>query len=51
MSPLRVPITKPSSGVRPMLVSCDAPPSTAATEAPLPKWAITKRGVFFVFAE
>ena len=38
MSPERVPITSPSSGVNPMEVSIERPPSTAVTEAPLPRW-------------
>ena len=37
-SPLRVPIIRPSSGVRPMEVSTDSPYFTADTDAPLPKW-------------
>ena len=36
-SPERVPITSPSSGVKPMEVSTLRPRSTAATEAPLPR--------------
>ncbi len=38
MSPGRVPIIRPSSGVIPMLVSTLRPWSIAHTEAPLPKW-------------
>ena len=41
MSPLRVPMMRPSKGVKPMLVSTDKPFLTAVTDAPLPKWAIT----------
>ncbi|PQM44325.1 hypothetical protein C1Y40_05518 [Mycobacterium talmoniae] len=37
MSPLRVPITSPSSGVRPIEVSTATPPRTADADAPLPK--------------
>ncbi|GAB7303128.1 hypothetical protein MAFF212519_09830 [Clavibacter michiganensis] len=36
MSPERVPITRPSSGVMPIDVSIERPPSTAHAEAPLP---------------
>ena len=45
-SPERVPITKPSKGVRPMLVSMDLPLRTAVMEAPLPKWAMTSFRLF-----
>ena len=38
MSPDRVPMTRPSSGVRPIEVSTDRPPSIAVTDAPLPRW-------------
>ena len=38
MSPERVPITSPCSGVRPIDVSTARPPSTAEMEAPLPRW-------------
>ena len=38
MSPDRVPITRPSSGVSPIDVSTERPPSIAVTEAPLPRW-------------
>merc|ERR1711969_523625 len=37
-SPERVPITSPSSGVSPIEVSIERPPSIAATEAPFPRW-------------
>ena len=40
MSPQRVPIIRPSSGVRPMDVSMLLPPSMAVMEAPLPKWQV-----------
>ena len=43
MSPARVPITKPSNGVMPIDVSTDLPFLMAATDAPLPKCATTKR--------
>jgi hypothetical protein len=36
-SPERVPITRPSSGVRPIDVSTDSPPRTAVADAPLPR--------------
>ncbi len=36
-SPERVPMTSPSSGVRPMDVSTHTPPRTAEAEAPLPR--------------
>ena len=36
-SPLRVPMTSPSSGVKPMEVSMERPPRIAATEQPLPR--------------
>ena len=39
MSPERVPITSPSSGVRPIEVSNERPPSTAHADAPLPRWS------------
>ena len=41
MSPLRVPITRPSSGVKPMDVSMLSPPWMAVSETPLPKCATT----------
>ena len=37
MSPERVPMTRPSSGVRPIEVSTDSPPSIAVIDAPLPR--------------
>ena len=42
MSPERVPIIRPSSGVRPMVVSTDCPSRIAAMEAPLPRWQVIK---------
>ena len=38
MLPERVPITTPSSGVRPMVVSTHLPFTTALMEDPLPRW-------------
>ena len=40
MSPQRVPIIRPSSGVRPMLVSMHLPSLTAEMEPPLPMWQV-----------
>ena len=37
MSPERVPITRPSIGVRPIDVSTGSPPTIADAEAPLPR--------------
>ena len=42
-SPERVAMTRPSSGVRPMEVSTDRPPRTAAAEQPAPSWNVTSR--------
>ena len=42
-SPERVPMTRPSSGVIPMEVSTETPPSTALTEQPPPRWQVTRR--------
>ena len=39
--PDRVAITRPSSGVNPMVVSTHVPSRTAASEAPDPKWHVT----------
>ena len=36
--PERVPIVTPASGVKPIDVSIDLPPSIAAIDAPLPMW-------------
>ena len=41
--PGRVPMTSPSVGVNPMVVSTERPPTTAANEAPLPTWQETTR--------
>ena len=38
--PVRVPIIKPSSGVRPMLVSMTLPSLIAVIEEPLPIWQV-----------
>jgi ribulose-phosphate 3-epimerase len=43
LSPDRVPITSPSSGVKPMLVSIDSPPLIAQAEQPLPRCRVTIR--------
>ena len=37
-SPQRVPIGRPTSGVKPMDVSTHLPPSIAQMEEPLPMW-------------
>ena len=42
MSPERVPITRPSSGVSPMDVSMLRPPEIAAALAPFPRWRTTR---------
>ena len=39
-SPVRVPIITPPSGVNPIEVSTDLPPSTAVIETPFPTWAV-----------
>ena len=41
--PDRVAITSPSSGVKPIVVSTERPPRTAASEAPAPRWQVTIR--------
>ena len=41
MEPLRVPMTTPSSGVRPIVVSRLRPLRTAASEQPYPRCAVT----------
>ena len=41
--PLRVAMTSPSSGVKPMVVSTLRPSSTAASDAPAPRWQVTTR--------
>ena len=40
MSPDRVPITSPSSGVNPIDVSTELPPSIAQADAPLPRCSV-----------
>ena len=45
MSPERVPITSPSSGVNPIDVSTDSPPSIAHADAPLPRCSVMIRVV------
>ena len=41
--PERVAMTRPSSGVKPMVVSTLRPSSTAASEAPAPRWQVMIR--------
>ena len=41
--PDRVAITSPSIGVNPIVVSTEWPQDTAASEAPAPRWAVTRR--------
>ena len=43
IDPERVAITSPSSGVKPIVVSTERPPRTAASEAPAPRWQVTTR--------
>ena len=43
--PERVAITSPSSGVKPIVVSTDAPSRIAHSEAPAPRWQLTMRSV------
>ncbi len=43
--PDRVAIIRPSSGVKPMVVSTDRPPETAHSDAPAPRWQLTSRSV------
>jgi hypothetical protein len=38
-------MTRPSSGVKPMVVSTETPPRTAASDAPAPRWQVTTRSV------
>ena len=40
MLPQRVPMTSPSKGVKPMVVSTEWPPRMAVMLAPLPKWQV-----------
>ena len=42
MSPQRVPITMPASGVRPIEVSTHWPFLTAESDEPLPMWHVTR---------
>ena len=39
----RVAITRPSSGVKPIVVSTERPPCTARSDAPAPRWQVTIR--------
>ena len=41
--PDRVAITSPSFGVKPIVVSTERPPRTAASDAPAPRWQVTSR--------
>ncbi len=41
--PDRVAITRPSSGVNPIVVSTDRPPRAAHSDAPAPRWHVTTR--------
>ncbi len=41
--PDRVAMTRPSSGVKPIVVSTDRPSRTAASDAPAPRWQVTMR--------
>src|SRR5258708_595238 len=34
-------MTRPSSGVKPIVVSTERPPRTAASDAPAPRWQVT----------
>ena len=43
MAPQRVPIIRPSSGVKPIVVSTGTPWSTAVMEQPLPRWQVIRR--------
>ena len=45
IEPQRVPIIRPSSGVKPMVVSTHFPSRTAAMEAPLPRWQMIRRAI------
>ena len=40
MSPERVPMARPASGVRPIEVSIGRPLRIAAADAPLPRWRV-----------
>jgi hypothetical protein len=37
-------MTRPSSGVKPIVVSTDRSPRTAASDEPAPRWQVTTRG-------
>src|SRR5699024_11349439 len=54
ISPERVPMTRPSSGVRPIEVSTHLPLRIAETEPPLPRWQVmmfsSSTGLFSIFA-
>ena len=41
--PARVAMTRPSSGLKPMVVSTERPSRTAVAEAPPPMWHTTRR--------
>ncbi len=43
MSPQRVPMTSPASGVSPIEVSTETPSAMAAIEQPLPRWQVITR--------
>ena len=43
MAPARVPMGRPSWGVKPMEVSMDLPNFTEQVEAPLPRWRLAMR--------
>ncbi len=36
-------MTSPSSGVKPIVVSTERPPAIAHSDAPAPRWALTRR--------
>ena len=42
---------RPSSGVKPMVVSTLTPPWIAASEAPLPRWQVIMRRELQFFAQ
>jgi hypothetical protein len=42
--PARVAMTRPSIGVKPIVVSTQRPSRTAASDAPAPRWQLTTRG-------
>ncbi len=41
--PARVAMTSPSRGVKPIVVSTEMPPVIAASDAPAPRWQVTRR--------